>query len=159
MTNLLLFGTVLFGGFYDGTGFFVRMGGNPAILRMSDRTFAEYWQHTDHFMAERMKIFGPMFLVTLMITILVNTMNFKSWFFVSLFSAFIVLLIDMTYTFTVNHPLNRMIQSWDLEHLPDNVHEIKIKTAHAFYWRSAFMILTFLLLLFAIFLKMTGSAD
>ena len=159
MTNLLLFCTVLFGGFYGGTGFFVRMGGNPAILRMSDRTFAEYWQHTDHFMAERMKIFGPMFLVTLMITILVNTMNFKSWFFVSLFSAFIVLLIDMTYTFTVNHPLNRMIQSWDLEHLPDNVHEIKIKTAHAFYWRSAFMILTFLLLLFAIFLKMTGSAD
>jgi hypothetical protein len=39
-------------GFYGGTGFFVVMGrGNPAMARMSPHTFAEFWQHTDHFMA------------------------------------------------------------------------------------------------------------
>ena len=78
MANLLLFSAVLFGGFYGGTGFFIRMGGNPAIMRMSDRTFAEYWQHTDYFMAARMKIFGPMFLLTLLTTILIQMMNWHS---------------------------------------------------------------------------------
>jgi hypothetical protein len=62
----------------------------------------------------------------------------------------------MIYAFTVNHPLNRMIQSWDLGQLPDNVHQIKIKTADAFYRRSAFMILSFVLLLFAVFLRTIG---
>jgi len=56
-----LFLTALLTGFYAGTGFFVIMGGNPAILKMSSRTFAEYWQYTDFYMAARMRFFGRCF--------------------------------------------------------------------------------------------------
>jgi len=71
-----MFLTTLFTGFYAGTGFFVIMGGNPAMVKMSSQTFAEYWRHTDFYMAARMKIFGPLLFLTLLSTVL---LHIKSW--------------------------------------------------------------------------------
>ena len=67
LTEISFFLSLLLSGFYAGNGFFVAVGGNPAIRLMSDRTFAEFWQHTDHYMAARMKIFGPLLLLTMFI--------------------------------------------------------------------------------------------
>ena len=66
LIEIILFFSALLSGFYAGTGFFVALGGNPAIKLMTDRTFAEYWQHTDHFMAARMKVFGPLLLLVML---------------------------------------------------------------------------------------------
>jgi hypothetical protein len=130
MTNtifqfLLLF-TLLLAGFYGGTGFFVVMGDNPAIEKMPSATFAEYWQHTDHFMAARMRIFRPLLLMC------VTASSILSFIAGSKSS------------------LNTLIQSWDLNNLPAYVPEIKHKAVHAFWLRSSCMIGVFLCFIFAV---------
>ncbi|MBC7920454.1 MAG: hypothetical protein H7Z75_05125 [Ferruginibacter sp.] len=113
-SSTLLFITVLLAGFYGGTGFFVVLGGNPAIQKMSAATFAEYWQHTDFYMAARMKFFGPLLLLCLVgsTALLYFQNNFISCGL--MFAALVVLTADLFVIFNFNHPLNRLIQSWDL---------------------------------------------
>lgn len=148
-----LFLSTLLGSFYSGTGFFVAMGGNPAIKLMTDNTFAEYWQHTDHFMAARMKIFGPLLLLSLLVSVIVCFKEYRQLSFWFLLTAFIILLADLVFVFTVNHPLNEIIQSWDLKHLPQNVQEVKWKVVAAFEKRLVFMIGSFVMLLIAVWLR------
>src|SRR3954462_10802019 len=69
LTDPALFITAALSGFYAGIGFFIAIGGNPAIKRMSDKTFTEYWQHTDHFMASGMKVFGPLLLLSTLLSV------------------------------------------------------------------------------------------
>lgn len=153
LTDGSLFLTILFTGFYAGTGFFIIMGGNPAILKMSNRTFAEYWQHTDLYMAARMKFFGPLLLLTLLSTILVHISEAHSVYFWFLIAAFLILIADIVLIFGKNHPLNHLIQSWDLNNLPGDVEGIKHKVVRVFWLRSAFMIGSFVCALLAVFLR------
>lgn len=53
-------------------GFFALIGMNPTIQKMTASAFAEYWQHTDFFMAARMKIFGPIMLASIIDVILIK---------------------------------------------------------------------------------------
>lgn len=151
--EMLLFTAVGLSGFYAGTGFFVAMGGNPAIKLMSDNTFAEYWQHTDHFMAARMKIFGPLLLLTILFTTILLIKEFRTPSFWLMLAAFMVLIVDIAIAFSTNHPLNNLIQSWDLNNLPSNVQDIKWKVVHAFNLRLIMMIGTFLLVLLSVWLR------
>ncbi len=148
-----LFLTTLLTGFYAGTGFFILMGGNPAIAKMSSNTFAEYWQHTDFYMAARMKIFGPVLLFTVLTTLLLHIGQWKTASFWFLSMALFILITDMIYVFTVHFPLNQLIQSWDLHHLPSDVQQIKQKVTDAFRIRSVCMIGSFVCVLLALFLK------
>jgi hypothetical protein len=146
--SLLLF-TLLLAGFYGGTGFFVVMGGNPAIEKMSSATFAEYWQHTDHFMAARMRIFGPLLLMCVTASTILSFMaGSKSSAF--LVTALGILIADMIVIFGMCHPLNTLIQSWNLNSLPAYVPEIKQKVVHAFWLRSSCMIGVFLCFILAV---------
>jgi len=147
--NLLFL--ALLSGFYGGTGFFVAIGGNPAIRLMSDRTFAEYWQHADHFMAYRMRIFGPLLLLTtiLVLILLIKERSVASAWCVAI--ALIILITDVAFTFSINHPLNQLIQSWDLNNLPSNVQEIKNKVLNAFDMRKLFMMSSFAFVLLSLF--------
>jgi hypothetical protein len=156
LIELSLFVAVLLNGFYAGTGFFVAMGGNPAIKLMSDRTFAEYWQHTDHFMAARMKIFGPVLLLSLLLGVIVLFMENRGPSYWFMLVAFGILMCDVIFTFSTNHPLNQLIQSWDLNNLPSNVEDIKWRVAKAFDIRSFFMISSFVMLLLAIWFRKSG---
>ena len=153
LTDGSLFLASLFTGFYAGTGFFIIMGGNPAILKMGNRTFAEYWQHTDFYMAARMKFFGPLLLLTLLSTILMHIGEARSAYFWLLIAAFLILVADIVVIFSKNHPLNRLIQSWDLNKLPGDVKGIKHKVVRVFWLRSAFMIGSFVCVLPAVFLR------
>ena len=145
--------TTLFTAFYAGTGFFVIMGGNPAILKMSSRTFAEYWQHTDFYMAARMKIFGPLLLFILLTAVLLHISEWRTPTFWLLLMAFLILMADLAFVFTTNHPLNRLIQGWDVGNLPSTVQEIKLKVVNAFWYRSSFMIGSFVCVLLALFFR------
>jgi len=149
----ILFCVALVSGFYAGTGFFVAMGGNPAIKLMSDRTFAEYWQHTDHYMAERMKIFGPLLLFIMLLGVIVLLKQYRSPSFWFMLAGFLILATDVAFTLSTNHPLNVLVQSWDLDNLPSNVQEIKWRIIHAFNMRSIFMIGSFVMVLLAVWLR------
>jgi len=71
------------------------------------------------------------------------------WF---LLMALLILIADMILIFTTNHPLNQLVQSWDLNNLPANVQEIQFKIVNAFWFRSAFMMGSFVCVLLAVFL-------
>jgi MFS superfamily sulfate permease-like transporter len=143
--NVLLAFTTVLSGFYGGIGFFTLIGGNPALRKLSTRSFAEYWQHIDHYMAARMPFFG----ITLMLTVLAAVIilaRAKQPLSAMLFGlAFLFLIGDMVFTLKVNHPLNTIIQSWELNHLPDNVHDIQAKVVYAFSMRLWLMISAFVL--------------
>ena len=144
--------SLLLSGLYAGIGFFVAMGGNPAIKLMSDRTFAEFWQHTDHYMAARMKIFGPLLLLTMLFGVLVLLKDYQTNSFWFMLIAFAILVTDVIYIFTTNHPLNHLVQSWDVNKLPSNVQDIKRQIVKAFNVRVIFMISSFIMVLLAVWL-------
>lgn len=152
LADILLFGCTMISGFYAGTGFFVAMGGNPAIRLMSEATFAEYWQHTDHYMAARMKIFGPLLLLTVLVSTIVLFRKQRTAFYCMLV-AFLILLADIAFVLSTNHPLNQYIQSWDLSNLPPDVGHVKNKLVAAFETRLLFMISCFVMVLFAVWTR------
>jgi len=153
LIDFTLFLTTLLTGFYAGTGFFVIMGGNPATLKMSSRTFVEHWQHIDFYMAARMRFFGPLLLIVLLSAVLIHIREWATPTFWFLLTAFLILIADLVVIFTINHPLNQLVQSWDLNNLPANVREIKFRIVNAFWFRSAFMMGSFVCVLLALFLR------
>lgn len=152
-TEPCLFVATLSAGFYAGTGFFVLMGGNPSIKRMTERTFAEYWQLVDHFMAARMKIFGPIMLCCMIAAVLSMIKEYQTPAFWCMLLALALLIADIIFTFSTNHPLNKLVQSWDVNNLPFNAREVKWKIASAFNTRSFFMIASFIMVLLALWLR------
>lgn len=151
-SEIIFFCLVLLNGFYAGTGFFVAMGGNPAIKCMTDQTFAEYWQHTDHFMAARMRVFGPLLLLVMLIAVIILINEYLQPSFWLMLTALLMLITDIVFTVSTNHPLNRVVQSWDAGNLPPDVQEIKMKITRAFDRRTIFMIGSFILVLLAVWL-------
>ena len=119
---------------------------------MSDRTFAEFWQHTDHYMAARMKIFGPLLLLTMLFGVLVLLKDYQTNSFWFMLIAFAILVTDVIYILTTNHPLNHLVQSWDVNKLPSNVQDIKRQIVKAFNVRVIFMISSFIMVLLAVWL-------
>jgi uncharacterized membrane protein len=78
---------------------------------------------------------------------------FKEWrspSFWLMLSAFFVVIGDIAFTLNVNHPLNRLIQSWDLNNLPANVQQIKMKVIQAFNIRLLLMIGAFVLVVLSV---------
>lgn len=152
LIELSFFMSTLLSGFYAGTGFFGAMGGNPAIKLMSDKTFAEFWQHTDHYMATRMKIFGPLLLLTILFGVLVLLKQHRTSSFWFMLIAFVILVTDAIYSFTTNQPLNNLVQSWDVDKLPSNVQDVKWQIVKVFNVRLIFMITSFIMVLLAVWL-------
>jgi hypothetical protein len=153
LIELSFFLSTVLTGFYAGTGFFVAMGGNPAIKLMTDSTFAEYWQHTDHYMAARMKIFGPLLLLAMLLSVLLLLKEYRTPSFWFILLAFGLLVTDVVFTLSTNHPLNHLVQSWDLNNLPPDVQDIKWKIVNAFNVRTIFMISSFVMLLSALWFR------
>lgn len=151
--------TLLLSGFYAGIGFFGLIGANPALSKLSSSTFAEYWQHLDHYMAARMRVFGPLLLLSVIVSIIVQLRTWQnpaSWFLVA---ALLVLVADVVLAFSTNVPMNKLIQGWDLDNLPPNVQEVKQRVVAAFYWRSSLMIACFVCVLMSLFFSGRSSGN
>jgi MFS superfamily sulfate permease-like transporter len=148
-----LFLTTLLSGFYGGIGFFTAIGGNPAISKLSARSFAEYWQSIDSFMGARMPVFGPLLMLSVLLSAVLLFQNRFKNSAAYMLLAFLVLAGDVAFALTTNHPYNQLIQSWDLNHLPSNVEEIKWQVVQAFNVRMLFMIASFALVLFSVWTK------
>jgi MFS superfamily sulfate permease-like transporter len=140
-------------GFYGGTGFFILMGGNPAVAGLSAQGFAEYWQQVDLFMGARMPIFGPIMLLSILVTLVSLWPARRSASFWLIVLALLLSVGDIVFTLSTNHPLNQLIQSWDLQHLPANVEAVQTKVVDAFWYRSFFMLSVFACTVFATMLR------
>jgi hypothetical protein len=144
-TDISLGITVFLTGLYGGVGFFTAMGGNPSLAQLSDRTFAEYWQRIDSFMGARMPIAGPVIILSILVSTVLLAKQRPSISFILMLLSLLVMIADVVFTLKVNHPYNRLIQSWDLDNLPSNVSEIKMRVYSAFNVRMVFMISSFAL--------------
>lgn len=153
LIEVSLFITTLLTGLYGGVGFYTIMAGNPAIKLMSDKTFAEFWQHADHYMGARMPVFGPILLLSLLLSIISLIPEWRTPSFWCMFLAFAIIIGDLVFTLTTNHPLNNLIQTWDLNNLPANVQEIKWKVANAFDIRLWFMMSAFVMVAVSVWLR------
>lgn len=142
--DAILFFTTLLSGFYGGIGFFGYVGFNPTLARLPEKAFVAYWQILDHFMGSRMPVFAPsLLLLILASTVLLKKSRFgKAAGFMLL--ALIIFIGDGIFTFTVNHPYNQLIQSWDINELPSNVEQVKMRVVEAFNYRGLFMIGSFI---------------
>jgi uncharacterized membrane protein len=145
--------TTFLSGLYGGIGFFTLMGGNPALEKLSPRGFAEYWQQIDSFMGARMPVFGPVLLLSVLLSAMLLLKEWRTLPFWLMLSAFLVLVGDVAFTLSVNHPLNRLIQGWDLNSLPDNVEQIRLKVVKAFNVRLFLMLGAFALVIFAVWTR------
>jgi uncharacterized membrane protein YoaK (UPF0700 family) len=145
--------TTLLSGFYGGVGFFTYMGGNPTISGLSVRGFAEYWQNIDRYMGARMPVFGISLLVSLLFSVIILSQDWRSPSFWLMLIALLIIIVDIAFTLSTNHPLNKMIQEWNLDSLPPGVEFVKDKVVNAFKVRSSFMIGSFVLVLLAVWLR------
>lgn len=134
-------------------GFFTLMGMSPAMQKMSASTFAEYWQHTDHYMAARMKIFGPIMLVSIIISAILLFKASQTTAFWCTILALATLIADIIFMATTIHPLNQQIQGWDLQNLPVDVILIRGRLAGAFTIRGILMIGSFFFTLLSLFTR------
>jgi len=84
---------------------------------MSDKTFVEFWQHVDYFMAARMKIFGLLLMLSILISLLLLIVNRHHTGTAPIFimaAALATNIADLVFVLNVNHLLNHLIQSWSL---------------------------------------------
>lgn len=153
LIDYTLFAGLLLNGFFAGIGFFTAIGLNPAIKKMSDETFAELWQHLDYYMAKRMSKFGSLLLLSFIANVIVLSKEWRTVYFWLIVLAFAAVIADIIFTLSVNHPLNKIIQSWDFNNLPQNVQQVKEKVVRAFNKRVLFMISSFIMLLAAVWLR------
>ena len=159
LTSPYLLIPLLLTGFYAGIGFFGFMGANPATSKMSSSTFAEYWQHIDSYMAARMKFFGPLLLLSVITAVLLHLRVWRSPAFWLLSAALLFLVADLIVAFTINVPLNKLIQSWDLANLPTNVQDVKQRVVTAFYYRNTFMIACFVCILISLLFTSRSTSN
>jgi MFS superfamily sulfate permease-like transporter len=145
--------SVFLSGLYGGIGFFTIMGGNPSLKGLSSAGFAEYWQHIDSYMGARMPLFGPVLLLSVLFSVIALMPDWRSLSFWLVLLAFLFLVADLVFTFSINHPLNKLIQDWDLQNLPANVQEVKARVINAFWYRSFFMISSFTCITIAAFVR------
>jgi len=159
LLEISLFLSTLLSGLYAGIGFIGVMSTNETIRLMTAPTFAEYWQHTDHLMGTRMPIFGPIFLLSVIFScILLFKYKFRKSFWLML-AGLLMLVFDIVFTVTTNHPLNEAVQRWDLSALPTNVLEVRDSVADAFQLRALLMMGAFVLVLLSVWSRPTRIAD
>ena len=144
---------VFMSGLYGGIGFFTLMGGNPSVNDLSLQAFAEYWQNIDHYMGSRMPVFGGSLILVLLLGVISLLPWRKTVSFWLMLLGLLLLISDLVFTLSINHPLNQLIQSWDLQNLPSNVQEIKTQVIDAFWYRAFFMLSSFACVWLAAFLK------
>lgn len=129
----VLFSCVLVTGLYAGIHFFNLIGGLPALYRMTrPETFIEFWQNIDHFMAARMRVFGPLVLLVQLTSIILMAVDHR-WVSMGLMIAgFGLTVADAIIAVRGNGPLNRRIQSWSLERVPVEWVQVRDEVARWF---------------------------
>jgi hypothetical protein len=154
MIEFLFACTTFLSGLYGGIGLFTAMGGNPAISRMSARTFTEFWKYTDHYMGARMPVFGPILLLSVLASTVVMFVQYRQPACWLMLGALLVNVADVVMTILIHLPLNQQIRNWNMEQeLPANVADIQQRIVAAFDKRLVLMIVSFAMVLAAMWAR------
>lgn len=130
---------------------------NPAGDLMPSVQWAASWQITDGFMGARMRVFGPMILITHILTMLLFVRQWRTSVFCLLLVACALFCADLLFTIQNQVPINQYIQTLNFAHLTteqirkiNSIHPIVIAN---FQKRELFSIVSFVLVTITPFLR------
>jgi hypothetical protein len=155
ITYFSFFFSLLLTGFYGGFGVFHLMGLLPAMQDLSDSHLVAFWQAIDRYMGARMPIFGPILLLSVLFTWINLRKQWQTKTFWLVAAALSCILIDLWIAFTIDKPINVLLQTWDVAHPPADLSQYVQKTFTAFKIRCVLMITGFASMLIALFLQIS----
>lgn len=144
-TQIALFISSILTGFYGGIGFFNFMSFLGTLERLPIQHLIPFWRLIDGYMGQRMKIFGPLMLLSLLATLLLMINQWQSWSFWLVGAAFLLMILDIRTAIRENVPINQAIQNRDTTYSAEQLEAFRATMVHAFNKRSAMMILCFVL--------------
>lgn len=139
------FVTSILTGFYGGIGFFGFMSFLGTLERLPAPHLVPFWRLIDGYMGRRMRIFGPLMLLSLLVTLLLLSPQWQSWAFWLVGVALVVLIADVRIAIRENVPVNLAIQNRGVNHSTEQIEAFRATMVRAFYKRSALMIVCFVL--------------
>ncbi|WP_420148320.1 hypothetical protein [Spirosoma sp.] len=143
--QIALFVSSTLTGFYGGIGFFNFISFLSTLERLPTQHLVPFWRLLDGYMGQRMKIFGPLMLLSLFATLLLMISRWQSWSFWLAGAAFLLMILDIRTAIRENIPINQAIQNRDATYSPEQLETFRATMVRAFYKRSALMILCFVL--------------
>lgn len=132
-------------GFYGGIGFFGFMSFLPTLERLPTQHLVSFWRLIDGYMGQRMRIFGPLMLLSLLITLGLLGSQWQSLAFWLVGAALVVLVVDVRIAIRENIPVNQAMQNREAVYSPEQLDAFRATMVKAFYKRSTLMILCFVL--------------
>lgn len=143
--QIALFVSSILIGFYGGIGFFSFISFLPTLERLPVPHLTPFWRLIDGYMGRRMRVFGPLMLLSLLVTLGLLMPQWNSVAFWLVGAALLVLVTDVRIAIRENIPVNRAIQNRDMMYSPEQLEAFRTTMVRAFYKRSTLMILCFLL--------------
>lgn len=155
MTRLrtFFFFSLLLTGFFASIGFVNAVGIIPAMEVTPVEHWVPYWQALDRYMRVRMPVLGvPMLLALIVTIVLLARQRPVNWTTLLLaFLSLVMILVDLYTAFSMNLPINEMLQKLDPDKVLASFEAQKQQVAKAFYLRSVTMILSFVFMLLSYF--------
>lgn len=143
--RVALYVTTVLTGFYGGIGFFDFMSFLPTLARLPAEHLIPFWRLIDGYMGTRMPVFGPLMLLSLVVTLLMVRRQWRKAPFWLVAAALAVLIADLIVALNENIPVNQAIQDRRAVYTPAQIEAFRATMLRAFTIRSFLMILCFLL--------------
>lgn len=148
---IALFVSSILTGFYGGIGFFGFMSLLGTLERLPPQHLVPFWRLIDGYMGRRMRVFGPLMLLSLLVTLFLLSPQWQSGTFWLVGAALLALIVDVRIAVGENIPVNQAIQNRDVTPSADQVEAFRATMVRAFYKRSTLMIVCFVLVSLAWF--------
>ena len=144
-TQIAFFVSSILTGFYGGIGFFNFISFLGTLERLPIQHLTPFWRLIDGYMGQRMRIFGPLMLLSLLVTLLLLINQWQSWSFWLIGAALLLMIVDIRTAIRENVPVNQAIQDRNTTYSNEQLEAFRTTMVRAFYKRSTLMILCFVL--------------
>lgn len=143
--HVALFVTSILTGFYGGIGFFGFMSFLGTLERLPAPHLVLFWRLIDGYMSRRMRVFGPLMLLSLLATLVLLGPQWQTASFWLVGAALLVLIVDVRIAIAENIPVNQTIQNRDVNLSTEQIEAFRATMLRAFYQRSTLMMVCFVL--------------
>jgi uncharacterized membrane protein len=125
------------------------MGVSPAMKQMHSSAYAEFHQKLDFFMSVRMALYAKVTLAINVLLLIVTIRKSNKTVLLLTIFGFLLFFAEIFFTVTVNVPLNEKIQTWDINHLPQQWEAVRDKWLRFDAIRSICAMISFIVFLAA----------
>ena len=153
LLGLLIFLT----GLYAGQMFHEMIGAQQALASLDNHTYIAYWQSLDKLMHVRMPFASNLVLIVFIVNLIALRSYRRSFPYLLLIISFLCLVAETIVTVKLQLPVNAMVQSFDVNHLPADVSQLKYGTMVHFIVRAALRFTAFILLIVPTFQLLSHS--